>query len=191
MSVTGRSKWLNNYTGYSVREGGKCKKVRTKHKKRSELDLWLWLILQSHSGASVFYGRPLCGFLTLPAPHLYSVLLPTLYWLSLQQLILGLSRSTSIMKSHIHATGNQPIGSNFTKPHSFLSQFTTLEIFVLFHLFYLFIYFQIFFQYIFFSQFISYVLHCLPQCTKQFKLNIALSATFCLITDFSVLRLML
>lgn len=79
------------------------------------------------------------------------------------------------------------LGQIKKKPHSFLSQFTTLEIFVLFHLFYLFIYFQCFF-----SQFIiSYALHCLPQCTKQFKLNIALSATFCLITYLSILRFML
>lgn len=55
---------------------GNAKEMRTNHEKRSELALWLWLILNSHSGASVFYGAPVCRLSTLPAPHLYSVLLP-------------------------------------------------------------------------------------------------------------------
>lgn len=103
MSLTGRSKWLSNYMGNSVREGRECKETRTKHEKRSELDLWLWLILHSHSSASVFYGPPPCRLLTLPTPHLHSA--PPLHWLCLQLLIFRLS----IMAGQTSATGKQPL----------------------------------------------------------------------------------
>lgn len=118
MSFTGRSKSLNNYTAVWVRNGN-AKERKTKHEKRSQLDLWLWLILHSCRGACLLWHLLSVGF-----QH-YSRTLPPLCAdsFSLQQLIFGAANDRIHNKRP--NLGHRQVASwiKFKTAHSFLSQF--------------------------------------------------------------------
>lgn len=148
---------------------GNAKGTRTKHEKRSEVDLWLWLILHSHRGASVFYGPPLCGLSTLPAAHLYSELPPFAF-------TLPAAAHLRAVKDYIHSerpnfSHRQAASGLSFKQLTHFSPSSHVHV------------------YFFSSKSTISLFPCVRGAIL--KLNTPLGATFCLIKDFWVLRFML